>query len=115
MIDHLFVSDEKVLLLLRWLRLLSDTITQLQSCETFVFVNNRIKAGVNRKVSKTQEGTHSIITSSIDQLNEGVAVHLPKIDTQNRSIVRSRRDLQRSSSADITYKFGAFSILQNIG
>ena len=55
------------------------------------FENYRIKAGIKLKASETQEGTHSIITSSINQLNEEAAVHLPKIDTLKRTIVRSRK------------------------
>ena len=56
-----------------------------------VFENYRIKAGIKRKASERQEGTHSIITSSINQLNEEAAVHLPKINTLKRTIVRSRK------------------------
>ena len=56
-----------------------------------VFENYRIKAGIKRKASETKEGTHYIITSSINQLNEEAAVHLPKINTLKRTIVRSRK------------------------
>ena len=53
--------------------------------------NYRIKAIIKRKALDTQEGIQSMITSSINQLNEEAAVHLPKIDTLKRTIVISHK------------------------
>ena len=56
-----------------------------------IFFNSQAKAGMKRKASESQEATHSIMTASISELNEQSAVHLPKINTLKRTIVRSRR------------------------
>ena len=58
---------------------------------SYLFENYRVKAGMKRKASETQEGTHSILSSSINQLSEAAAVYMPKMDTLKRTIVRSRR------------------------
>ena len=56
-----------------------------------VFETYRVKAGMKRKASETQEGTHYILSSSINQLSETAAVSLLKMDTLKRTIVRIRK------------------------
>ena len=57
---------------------------------SYIFYNNQAKAGMKRKASESQEATHSILTASIGELNEQSAVHLPKINSLKKTIVRSR-------------------------
>ena len=60
-------------------------------CNSHIFLNSQAKAEMKRKASESQEATHSIMTASISELNEQSAVHLPKINSLKRTIVRSRR------------------------
>ena len=64
--------------------------THPHESNTYMFYNNQAKAGMKRKASESQEATHSILTASIGELNEQTAVHLPKINSLKRTIVRSR-------------------------
>ena len=56
----------------------------------FVFHCSRVKAGMKRKASTTQEGTHSILTSSLIDLTEDSATHLPKLASLKQTIRRAR-------------------------
>ena len=60
-------------------------------CNSHIFFNSQAKAGMKRKASESLEATHSNMTASISELNEQSAVHLPKINSLKRTIVRSRR------------------------
>ena len=55
-----------------------------------IFYNSQAKAGMKRKACESQVPTHSIMTTYIGQLSEESAVHLPKLNTLKKSIVRSR-------------------------
>ena len=55
-----------------------------------IFYNSQAKAGMKRKACESQEPTHSIMTTYIGQLSEESAVHLPKLNTLKKTIVRSR-------------------------
>ena len=45
---------------------------------------------MKRKACESQEQTHSIMTTYFGQLSEESAVHLPKLNTLKKTIVRSR-------------------------
>ena len=56
-----------------------------------IFETYRVKAGMKRKASETHEGTHSILSSSINQLSEAAAVSLPR-NTDNSHHDNSHHD-----------------------
>ena len=68
--------------------------THPHESNTYMFYNHQAKAGMKHKSSESQEATHSILTASIGELNEQTAVHLPKINSLKRTIVRSRNEAE---------------------
>ena len=57
---------------------------------SYIFYNNKSKAGMKHKASESQEATHSIVTAFIGELNDQTAVLLPTINNLKQTIVRSR-------------------------
>ena len=60
----------------------------------FHILYNSKAAGMKHKASESQEATHSILTASISELSEQSAVHLSKINSLKKTIVRSRNKVE---------------------
>ena len=52
---------------------------------------SKLKAGMKRSASLTQVETHTILTNSISELDQGSAVKLPKLNSLKQSVRRARK------------------------
>ena len=52
---------------------------------------SKLKAGMKRSASLTQVGTHTILTNSISEYDQGSAVKLPKLNSLKQTVRRARK------------------------
>ena len=55
------------------------------------FHSSKLKAGMKRSASLAQVGTHTILTNSISELDQGSAVKLPKLNSLKQTVHRARK------------------------
>ena len=60
-----------------------------QKIDTFQCL--KMKAGMKRSATLTQQGTHSILINSVSELDEASAVNLPKLESLKQTVCRERK------------------------
>ena len=62
-----------------------------QEANSDIFHCSKLKAGMKRSASLSQVGTHTILTNSMSELDQGSAVKLPKLNSLKQTVRRTRK------------------------